>query len=89
MIDEGMKKADIGFGKRLLMAPAMPWIRSKMRDTLREVSLRQLVDACCSLRVLGRPCTLETKNALLATLRLPPTMQPPEPPKMLGDSSPR
>ncbi len=80
MIDEGMRKADIGFAKRLLMAPFMPWVRSMMRDKLQEMVLRQFVDASCSPRVLGRTCAPTVKIAVLEALGLPPTMQPPEPP---------
>ncbi|MBL8752551.1 MAG: hypothetical protein JNK15_04555 [Planctomycetes bacterium] len=86
MLDEGMKKQDIGFGKRLLLAPFMPWIRGAIRDKFREMIVRQLVDAGCSPRVLGRPCPPTTKSAVLERLGLPPTMQPMQaPPGMPQD----
>jgi hypothetical protein len=86
MLDEGMAKADIGFGKRLLMAPFMPWIRGAVRDKFREMSVRLLVDASCSPRVLGRACAPATKDAVLQQLGLPPTMQPIESPPGLPQS---
>lgn len=77
LVDEGMAQADLNFGQRLLAAPFMPWIRGAMRDKLREMGLRLLVDASCAPGVLGRPFANDRKVALLAALGLPEKMQAP------------
>lgn len=77
MLDEKLAKSDIGFGKRLLLAPLMPWIRGTMRDILRELRVRQLVDASCSPRVRGKPFSPKLRDALLTKLGLTPNQQPP------------
>jgi hypothetical protein len=78
MIDHGLERADIGWGKRLLLAPFMPWIRGVARDQLRMVVWRQLVDASCAPRVLGREIAPARRQALLTELGV--TDEPPPPP---------
>lgn len=68
MVDFMMSHEDMTLMKRILMAPLMPMVRSKMREGFREMVLRQLVDACCAPSVLGRTIGSETKDRLLQLL---------------------
>jgi hypothetical protein len=86
MLDAEMVKANIGFGKRLLLAPLLPWIRGMMREIFRELRVRQLVDASCSPRVRGKPFSPKLRDALLAQLGLKPNMQPVQPPPSMSQA---
>lgn len=68
ILDVGLEKADLGFGKRLLMAPFMPLLRSKMRGALREAAMRLVVDASWARAAVGSALPTAKKKALLAAM---------------------
>jgi hypothetical protein len=45
MLDLALAKRDLSFGERLLLAPMMPFVRSKARSELRREVRKQLLDA--------------------------------------------
>lgn len=78
LLDEGLAKADVGWGKRVLMAPLLQWIRSKMRAAFQGAAWRQLLDASCSPAVLGREVPWETKQRVLLALGVTDDLPPPD-----------
>lgn len=67
VMDVGLEKADLGFGKRLLLAPFLPMLRGKVRQALRDAMVRQIVDACWT-RAGGATLAAEKKAQLLAAM---------------------
>lgn len=68
MLEVGLEQADLGFGKRLLMAPFMPLLRSKMRGALREAAMRLVVDASWARAAVGSALPAAKKKALLEAM---------------------